>query len=93
MIYSVIIEPKAIEDLFSIFSYIVENDSIEIATKFLSELENKINTLSDMPQRCRRSLYFQDNNTRDLIFKGYTISFHILETSVYVVAIFRQRAY
>ncbi len=93
MTYHIIIEPEAAEDLFSIFSYISANDSTEKATNFLEELEDKINSLSYMPQRCRDSYYSSDQNTKDLIYKGYTISFQILDKTVYILTIFRQQNY
>jgi len=93
MEYSIVIEPEAKEDLKSIFNYIKDNGSINVARDFLSQLKNKINGLSFMPQRCRKSLYHIDENTKDLIYKGYTISYYILNHTVHIVAVFRQRNY
>ena len=93
MRYSVLIEPSAKEDLLNIFKYISKNDSISKATTFLRQLQRQINTLDNMPQRCRASLYFKDGKTKDMIYKGYTISFHILESNVHIVAVFRQKNY
>jgi plasmid stabilization system protein ParE len=93
MTYTVFIEPDAKEDLYNIFSYISKNDSVNKAETFLRQLQKQINSLSDMPQRCRNSLYFKDGKTKDMIYKGYTISYHILESTVYIVAVFRQKNY
>lgn len=30
-----------------------------------------------MPLKCRKSIYFDDENIRDLIFKGYVIPYKI----------------
>jgi len=91
MLYQIIIEPNAKDDLYSIFSYIETNGSIQSAKKFIGELRKQINSLSYMPNRCRDSLYFDDGKTKDLIYKGYTISYHIKTSSVHIVAVFRQR--
>ncbi len=93
MEYNIIIEPEAKEDLKNIFSFIKESGSLNIARDFLSQLKNQITSLSFMPQRCRKSLYHTDENTKDLIYKGYTISYYILNDTVHIVAVFRQRNY
>lgn len=91
MNYNIIIEPEAQKDLLNIFEYISTNDSIDKARNFISQLEKSINSLSYMPQRCRNSLYFEDGKTKDLIYRGYTICYHIKEKNVHIVAVFRQR--
>ena len=93
MLYTVVIEPSAKNDLYDIFSYIKKNGSIQRAKDFLSQLKKQINNLSYMPYRCRDSLYFNDGKTKDLIYKGYTISYHIRDNIVHIVAVFRQRNY
>lgn len=93
MKYSIIIEPEAKKDLKNIFDFIKDNASIDIAKNFLSQLQTQIDSLSYMPQRCRKSLYYDDENTKDLIYKGYTISYHVHKEFVYIVAVFRQRNY
>ena len=89
--YNIIIEPEAEDDLVNIFNYIKNNDSEAKAKNFIKKLQKSINSLSFMPQRCRNSFYIDDNKTKDLIFQGYTICYHILEKTVHIVAIFRQR--
>ncbi|MFZ2890655.1 type II toxin-antitoxin system RelE/ParE family toxin, partial [Sulfuricurvum sp.] len=61
--------------------------------KFIRELEHSIASLSEMPQRCRKSYYIDDELTRDMIYKGYTIVFHIRETNVHILTVFRQKAF
>ena len=91
--YKIIIEPEAIEDLINIKTYITKNDTITKANTFIKELQSKIQTLQNMPQRCRKSLYTKEKNTFDLIYKGYTIVFKIVENNVHILTIFRQRNY
>jgi plasmid stabilization system protein ParE len=92
MIYNIIVEPEAISDLINIKSFI-SKDSPNRANNFISELKGKIKTLQEMPQRCRKSLYTEDKDTHDLIHKGYTIVYKIINDNVYVLTIFRQKAY
>ena len=91
--YSVIIEPEAREDLASIYAFITDNDSPIKAQRFLRKLQEAIGSLSYMPQRCSKSTYIKNDKTHDLIVHGYTICYHILDESVYVVDVFRQREF
>ena len=93
MLYKIIVEPEALQDLFNIKLYITKQDSITKANNFISELKNKIKSLKNMPQRCRKSFYSKSNNTHDLIYKGYTIVYKIIDTNVHILTIFRQRSY
>jgi len=93
MTYIIILEPGAVQDLLSIKEFITQEGSKYRASHFIGELKKSIASLSEMPMRCRQSLYLEAENTRDLIYKGYTIVFQIREDYVYVLAIFRQKAY
>lgn len=69
MTYKIIIELEALKDLLNIKTYITEQGSVNKANKFISELKKNIQTLNNMPQRCRKSYYTDDKNTHDLIYK------------------------
>ncbi len=89
--YNIIVEPDTETDLYNIFNYIKDNDTEAKARSFIQKLQKSINSLSFMPQRCRNSHYVEDGKTKDLIFQGYTICYHILDDNVHIVAIFRQK--
>jgi plasmid stabilization system protein ParE len=93
MKYQIVVEPEALEDLYKIKTYITDQDSVSKANKFISELKDKIKSLSQMPQRCRKSYYTDKSDTYDLIYKRYTIVFQILEDRVHILTIFRQKNY
>ena len=93
MIYTIIVEPEALQDLFNIKRYITKQDTINKANIFISELKANIKTLSEMPQRCRKSYYSNKHNTHDLIYKKYTTVFQIIEYKVHILSIFRQKSY
>jgi len=38
---------------------------------------------------CRKSLYFEDDSYRDLIFKGYTIIYKVEDDMIKVLDIFK----
>jgi len=89
--YSVVIEPEAGSDLGNIYDFITKNDTPVKAQRFLRNLQEAIGSLNYMPERCRKSIYIKDEKTHDMIVHGYTICYHILEKTVHIVAVFRQR--
>jgi plasmid stabilization system protein ParE len=93
MNYTVIVEPEALKDLENIIRYITNRDTRQKAVTFANELKKSIASLSEMPMRCRKSYYLEDDNTHDLIYKGYTIVFQICAEKVHILSIFRQKSY
>ena len=91
--YVIVIEPEAQLDLKTIFQFISLNDTIAKAENFLKELKIRIDTLSSFPFRCRKSYYTDIPDTYDLIYKGYTIVYKVIEDRVYILTLFRQRSY
>ena len=64
--------------LLLILKYIAK-DSPTNARKFKTQLDKKIKNIPNMPFKARKSLHIDDEHTRDLIFKGYTIPYYIDE--------------
>ena len=60
----------------------ISKDNPNAAKKFKKELLTKIKTIPSNPQIFRKSIYFDDNSIRDLIYKGYTIVFRINEKQI-----------
>ncbi|MER3328369.1 MAG: type II toxin-antitoxin system RelE/ParE family toxin [Candidatus Kapaibacterium sp.] len=52
-------------------------DSSSRAQKFNKEIIETIKLIEDNPFMGRKSIYFDDDNIRDLIFKGYSIIYRI----------------
>ena len=50
--------------------------------KFKNELFNLIKAIPSNPRKHRKSIWYNDINIRDLIFKGYTIVFRINNNSI-----------
>jgi plasmid stabilization system protein ParE len=70
-----IIQDSIFEDeLKKILKYIAI-DSKTKAKKFNNSLFKKIEKLPYMPYKFRRSIYYDSDNVRDLIFKGYTVPY------------------
>jgi plasmid stabilization system protein ParE len=52
-------------------------DSPANARRFKNDLLKLIKSIPSNPYKHRKSIWFDDQNIRDLIFKGYTIVFRI----------------
>ncbi|MCF8332176.1 MAG: type II toxin-antitoxin system RelE/ParE family toxin [Bacteroidales bacterium] len=55
----------------------IAQDKPSAARKFKSELLSNINRLSQMPYQSRQSIFFERNDIRDFIFKGYIVVYKI----------------
>ncbi len=62
----------------------IAKDNPRAAKRLKKDLLTKIRRISSNPKQFRKSIYFDDNSIRDLIFKGYTIVFRITETQIEV---------
>lgn len=82
----IIREETYLSNLEAILDFIAQ-DSIKKAYNFLSQLDSKINEIPNFPYKYRQSLYYKHENTRDLVFKGYTLIYHI-NTSLNQIIIF-----
>jgi len=74
----IIYQPKFINSFNNIWDYISQ-DSKNRANKFQREIKKLIEDIHHMPYKCRKSIYFDNDNIRDLIFKGYTIVYKVNE--------------
>ena len=62
----------------------ISNNNPTAAKKFKKGLLERIKTIPSNPLIFRKSIYFQDESIRDLIFKGYTVVFRINENQIEV---------
>lgn len=55
----------------------ISKDSRNRALNFKNQLDNKINNLVNFPQKFKQSKNYADENVRDMIFQGYTVTYLI----------------
>ena len=67
---------KFLEDLSDQIEYISQDKPVA-ALKFKADLFKLFESLPSMPFKNRKSIYFKDESIRDLIFKGYTITYEV----------------
>jgi plasmid stabilization system protein ParE len=63
--------------------YIARNNPAN-SRKFKNELLKLIKEIPSNPHKHRKSIWFDDNDIRDLIFKGYIVVFRIKPDSIEV---------
>lgn len=57
-------------------------DNPTAAKRFKKNLTEKIKKIPDNPKIYRKSIYFEDESIRDLIYKGYTVVFRISKNQI-----------
>ena len=62
------------DDLASVLDRITF-DSINAALNLVDELEERLAALPYMPYKFRKSIYFDNEDIRDYIYKGYVIPY------------------
>jgi len=69
-------DERYFSDLAEILDFIAK-DSLQNALRFEEEVDTYLGTLVNFPYKYRKSIYFDDDNIRDAIFKGYVIPYVI----------------
>ncbi len=72
-----IVKTKKYNSLLRVVLEFIAKDSPIYAKNFKTNLDSKIKNLPNMPYKFRKSIYFNDEKIRDLIYKGYTIPYFI----------------
>jgi plasmid stabilization system protein ParE len=67
----------------------IAQDSFTRTEDFLNKLDHKINSIPNFPYKHRKSIHHKDENVRDLIFNGYTISYFIEDEQIIILDIFK----
>ena len=78
-------------NLFQILDYIAQ-DKLSASENFKNELDELINNIPTFPYKFKKSKYFDNDNIRDMVYKGYTVIYRInLEkNSIDIIRIFNK---
>jgi plasmid stabilization system protein ParE len=71
----------------------IAEDKKSAAHTFRRDILRECQSLSDFPYRCRRSIHYNDDNIRDLIFKGWTVIYKIMDDEIKVFALTKYEDY
>ena len=69
----------------------IAEDKPSAAHTFKQALIAQCKSLVDMPYRCRKSIYYDDDNVRDLVFKGYVIVYVIQDDIIAITSLINQQ--
>ena len=65
------------ENNFEVILKHISKDKVTAAKNFKKELFKQIKNIPNFSHKYRKSIYFDDENKRDMIFKSYTIVYKI----------------
>ena len=70
----------------------IAKDKVSASRNFQKELDIQIRNIPNFPYKHRTSIYFDNKNIRDLIYKKHTINYEINleENSIEILNIFNQ---
>ena len=87
----IIYDPIFESNLFTIIDHIAK-DKPMASINFAEDLEKMIFNIPNYPFKHRQSIYFDNENIRDMIFKGHTIVYkiNIQKDMIYILDIFNQ---
>lgn len=90
-----IIKSKKFSDNLENIAFFIAKDSVDMAIKFIDDLEKNIEDLDFFPYKYRKSEYFNNEEIRDFVFKGYTIPYFIDKSNqnIVLLTIFKYRLY
>jgi plasmid stabilization system protein ParE len=72
-----IIESKKFKDELQAIAYYIKKDKLSAAINFVTNLKKQIKSLKEFPYQYRKSIYFNDDNVRDMVYMGYTIVYEV----------------
>jgi plasmid stabilization system protein ParE len=79
-------DERFIDDITDIILYIAHNNPRN-STKFKNDLKSAIEKLSENPYKCRQSIYFENEQIRDLVYKGYVTAYKIDEQNNEIIVL------
>ena len=86
-----IIKSKTFNIQFVAALQFIAQNNPQNAKAFKQELDAKITDLPNFPFKFRESEYYDNENARDLIFKGYTIPYYVdrVSDTIIILKIFK----
>ena len=81
---------KKFKDEFREIVFFIARDKKSSAKDFKNNVNKAVDDLVNFPYKYRKSIYFNDKNIRDMVFRGYTVIYEVKENSIEVMSIFNQ---
>ena len=88
----VIFTPRYNFEIGKIAKFIAFDSKVR-ANAFIDGVERACFSLVDMPYKCRKSIHFDDENVRDLIYKGYVVPYSIENGVILILGIYKENSW
>jgi plasmid stabilization system protein ParE len=87
-----IVESGQFRDELRTIAFYIREDKPSSALSFVKGLKERIALLTDFPYQSKKSIYFDDEQIRDMIYKGYTVVYEVDEQKerIVLLSIFNQ---
>ena len=72
-----IIESQQFKEELRAIAFYIRKDKLSASLSFVRDLKKKIKLLTDFPYQCKKSIYFNNDEIRDMVHMGYTIVYEI----------------
>ncbi|WP_169785160.1 type II toxin-antitoxin system RelE/ParE family toxin [Campylobacter curvus] len=67
----------------------ISKDSIARAKEFQRGLKDRLESLKEMPLACRKSVLADNENIRELIYKGYVVVYFVSDDVIMIQGIYK----
>ncbi len=68
----------------------IKKDKKSASIKFVLELKKSVQNIIHFPYKYKKSVYFEDDNVRDMTYKSYTVIYEVFENKIVIMTIFNQ---
>jgi len=72
-----IIESQQFKDELRAITFYIKKDKLSASVAFVKNLKKNIKNLVDFPYQYKKSIYFDNDEIRDMAYMGYTIVYEI----------------
>ena len=87
-----IIESKQFKDELRAIAFYIKKDKLSASIRFVTNLKKQIKYLIEFPYQYKKSIYFNDDAIRDMVYMGYTIVYEVNkeQNTLEILSIFNQ---
>jgi len=88
----IIIESRQFKDELRAIAFHIRKDKLSASITFVKNLKKRIKLLIEFPYQHRKSIYFNDDSVRDMVYMGYTIVYEVDKdkNTLEILSIFNQ---
>ncbi|OYY30512.1 MAG: hypothetical protein B7Y63_05675, partial [Sulfurovum sp. 35-42-20] len=83
---------KQFKDELRVIAFYIKKDKLSASLSFVTLLKKKIRDLKDFPYQYKKSIYFDNEEIRDMVYTGYTIVYEVNQeqNTLELLSIFNQ---